>query len=657
MILFGKNVSNASILITAFGIIASIIIRSPNIIIISASIFILYELFTPLLSTKVFDSKVFSSVLIFFCYIILLQCSVLISWVINHNFPLTNTPALLLIIILIIYYYNYLISHNKTKLINFAKTPKNITIVDIISLVLAAGICLTILLAPLIQNPGSDATSTIAMSLVNGNVDDAAHLGLVNDHLQFNRGVLFGSDAQNTRNNGFYPVGWHSISAILIKTLCPSIATGSESLLAYGIQKLFWSLMMFYLLLRSSFVVFKFAVGDKLKLSSLYWLSVSTTLLACTFLLPIIREGFYSLFPQLITVLLAIPILIQICTDKDRYKIVPILLLIFIGGCLSWLLPLPAFGLALLSILIWLVWDKKPKATLQNFGTIIKQNLPIIFILATATIIQVIVMISNKSEGTVSFIQGIILDGGITKYSSKFFMFIIIGFLVCVLFANDRSKKNMHILLSLSSSILLFCIFIYLLQMGYIGRSVYYYFKILDILILSVIPFSAVGVGILIQKICGTNKVALGLSLTTMALGSMLLIVGPNTSAIAYAGGYRDFPGNVSKSLYDELKNDINQNDYSNKKNVFYYVPGVEAYVQNEVANMLAKSNKPDSPCFNAIRKFIWWSPAINNLLSEINKQCAGYQTDIVTDKNNFDAFSQAVIVSGLAKSITIKTY
>lgn len=657
MIFARKLISNVSILIIVFAIIASIILGSPNIIIISVSILILNKLFSPLLSSIVLDSKVYSSILIFFCYIILLQCSVLISWAINHNFPLTYIPMLSLIIILIIYYYNYFITRSKTKHIKFAKDLKKINVADIISLTIATGVCLTILLAPLIQNPVSDTKSTIAMSLVNGNVDDAAHIGLVNDYIQFNRAVLFGSDAQNTRNTGFYPVSWHSISAMFIKILYPSITTGSESLLAYGIQKLFWSFLMFFLLIRSSFVMFKFAIGDRLKPIFIYWLTGSTTLLSCIFLLPIVREGFYSLFPQLVTSMLAIPLLIQVCVEKSKFKIIPIILLVFIGGCLSWLLPLPAFGIALISVLIWLVWDKKIKIIAQNLFNVIKQNTIIIVVLLTAVIAQLLIMFSNKADGSVSFVQGIILDGGITQYSSEFYLFIIVGFLTCIFFAKSKAKKNIYMLLSLPLSILLFCIVIYLLQMIYIGRSAYYFYKIIDILISIIIPFSAVGMGIIIQKICGVNNTKLITALTTIVLGITFIVVGPKISAIAYAGGYRDFPNDVSGSIYNKLSSEITQEHYTDKKSIFYYVPGPESFVQNEVANMLAKSNAPDSDCFNKIRLFLWQSPPIDSLLLEIDKQCPNYSAVIVTDKKNFDIFYKATININLSKSITIQTY
>ena len=655
------RISNKTIITLALLVILSIILKSVNLIIIAISLNVAYRLLSPRISEKVFDSKLFLSTLIFFSYIILLQCTVLVSWLLSKNYSLSFTPLLLLVILLVMYSYDYFINKKEAR-ISLAKTNKKIfNIQDILSLLTAVIIVGIIVIPPLSLKP-EYAKPTSIMSLIAGNVDDASHLSLLNDSLQFDRGIMFKSDVDGkTRNGDFYPAGWSSISAILIKTFCPNIKTGSESLVAYAIQKLFWFFILLYLLTRVSFSTYGFISNSKQNASSRIWITASSLFLSYILLLPIFKEGFYSFLPQLIATALALPIIIQLVKEKDEqksYRALTLLFVICIGGCLSWLLPLPAFLLTTAIVVISLAINNRISTTIKNILDIIKDNFIILLLLSLATLTQIHTMISNHSDSSTSFISGLLIKGGITTYDKTFYIFLLIGFLASLIFASNKAKKNIYILLSLIVSLLLFCTFIYTLQISYLGKNEYYYYKTLDILTLAVIPFCITGFYLVIKKIIGEkDKIIMTIFLSIIILAAIIQIIGLDAPTLSFARGYRAFSSQIDNSLINELNSNISQDNYFNKRYTFYYTPGVDYYFQNEVANMMARSNSIDSNCFESIRHSIWKSPSINQLLDTATQECNGYKIDIVTNPTSLKSFKDATDSMGLSNSITIKSY
>ena len=655
------RISNKTIITLALLVILSIILKSVNLIIIAISLNVAYRLLSPRISEKVFDSKLFLSTLIFFSYIILLQCTVLVSWLLSKNYSLSFTPLLLLVILLVMYSYDYFINKKEAR-ISLAKTNKKIfNIQDILSLLTAVIIVGIIVIPPLSLKP-EYAKPTSIMSLIAGNVDDASHLSLLNDSLQFDRGIMFKSDVDGkTRNGDFYPAGWSSISAILIKTFCPNIKTGSESLVAYAIQKLFWFFILLYLLTRVSFSTYGFISNSKQNASSRIWITASSLFLSYILLLPIFKEGFYSFLPQLIATALALPIIIQLVKEKDEqksYRALTLLFVICIGGCLSWLLPLPAFLLTTAIVVISLAINNRISTTIKNILDIIKDNFIILLLLSLATLTQIHTMISNHSDSSTSFISGLLIKGGITTYDKTFYIFLLIGFLASLIFASNKAKKNIYILLSLIVSLLLFCTFIYTLQISYLGKNEYYYYKTLDILTLAVIPFCITGFYLVIKKIIGEkDKIIMTIFLSIIILAAIIQIIGLDAPTLSFARGYRAFSSQIDNSIINELNSNISQDNYFNKRYTFYYTPGVDYYFQNEVANMMARSNSIDSNCFESIRHSIWKSPSINQLLDTATQECNGYKIDIVTNPTSLKSFKDATDSMGLSNSITIKSY
>ncbi len=640
-------------------LLISVLLQSANIIIIAVSLCLTYQLILPLTNKKVFDSKIFTSVLVLFCYLILLQCTVLISWLISHNFPLNATPLLMLVLLLAMSIFNKYFSQKKVVSIDHKLPHATFNIKDLVAITVPFMVCGVILIAPLREASGYN-TQVLTMSLANGNVDDAAHIAIINDHIQFNRGIQIKSDAVGkTRNGGFYPAGWHSASAVIITSISPNIKVGIESLLAYGIQKLFWFFVMFYLFIRSCFALYALADDRKMKSSSFIMISGLSSLLGCIFLIPIIREGFYSFIPQLIAALLALTILAQVCVEgklKGPRGSLPLLFIVCIGGCLPWLLPLPAFMAATLLTLYFATKGGTLRESLSGLWAAVKDNAALIIFLGLALLTQLYVMSQNDSTESVSFITGIVQNGGIAKYNEMFYIFACLGFISFLVLCNKHAKKSISALLSLAMTLAFYCIIFYLIQMICVGMITYYFYKVLDILIVFVLPLSIIGIDLLLRKTFDNEHINLGLTVPFTILAFSFLCIGPELKTLSYSGGFREISTNTDVSLYEVLGNELSEENYHKESYVFYYTPTFERGLENELANMIAKTNMYDGKCFNDTRRYIWKTPTIEDLITSIDKKCSGHNVTIVTDNFFQTTFEKAVISKGLQNTITIKS-
>jgi len=659
--LFIKSKIPYQIFIGMVVIILSLILRSINLFIIALSLVILYKMLSQKINKTIFNSKLFAITLILFSYIVLLQCAVLISWVINRNFPLSWTPLLLLGFILIMLFYNYLFIKKRPETKTTQEHYKLLNVQDILSLVVASIILGLVVLPPITQTP--DYTKSAALiSIVNGNSDDPSHIGLINDGLHFDRGVTYESDSESkVRMDGFYPAGWPSISAVLTKAFYPTAEAGLSGLVAYAVQKLFWFFVLIYLLTRVSFATFQF-IGDRShKTTPLFWVSTASFLLSYIFLIPIFQYGFYSLFPQLIAVLLVIPAIFQLSEEReggDTYNSLPLILILILGGCLSWFLPLPAFLLTALLIMVTLAKSRKIHTTMMSIYTLIKENLMLLVILLMAIITQLYVMLSNHHGNEISFLKGILLDGGIAKYNNNFYLFMGIGFLAGLLLANKKAVKYINLIFYLMIPILFFSALIYIIQMTNINKNAYYYYKMVAIFTITTIPFCIAGYSLIINRIVGNKNITLVATLSIILFLTSFLTIGIDSSTLRYSSGERYLTHKMDNVVLNELSKNITQGNYFKKRYTFYYIPNPAYIKQNTVMGMMVKSNELNTPCFN----YILWTvlpkiPPINQLLNDFTQSCNGYNITIVTDVANQSPFEQAVKNMGLSGSINIKSY
>lgn len=325
---------------------------------------------------------------------------------------------------------------------------------------------------------------------------------------------------------------------------------------------------------------------------------------------------------------------------------------------MSWLLPLPAFSLAAFLIFLSMTINKNISLTMKNMLFVIKENAFIIALLSIAVLFQYYSMISVHDESSMTFLSGILMGGGITTYDKFFYVFICLGFLASLFLANKSSKRNIQLILSLVLSLALYCTYIFVIQLLYMTKNEYFYFKTLDILTVISVPFCITGFGIIIEKITEVgNNLATSFAISIIIMASLVQLLGLEVSTLSFARGYRAFSSQIDHSMLDELNSNVSQLNFNNKRYSLYYVPDTNFYFQNEVANMMAKSNSPDSNCFTSMRHSIWKTPPIDELLNVVIQECSGYHFNIITNKPSVNSFEAAVNRMGLSNIVTIKSY
>lgn len=647
------NAKQIKIVITIAIVVASIALHSLNIAIIAASIYSVNSLLLSTINPTIFNTKIFKYILIIFSYVILLQCSVLIAWLIDKNFQLDIIPLLLLVVLALWRAYNYLMigkrsprylqANNSAKLLNFR---------DIISILIALTIIGVVTLPPIIRCDEGQRFGCFLVSNTSNSSDDASHLSFINNHIQFNRGIIYKSDASGKiRANDFYPATWSSVNAIIIKTASPEISPGANTLLAYVVLKIFWLFVISYLITRVAFTAFT-AFNKQRKQSDIPIIAMSL-FLNFLFILPLSEEGAFSFMPQLISVLLFVPLLIQFGLQKDyRSSLMPVLL-IGVGGCLAWLLALPALTLVSLVIAIILVKNNS-SVKLKNIVLIVKDNAPILIILYAAIITQIFLMFNNHGAGSESFANGIIIPGGKVMRSDLFYIYILTGPIMCYLSANKSQIKQLRPTLLLIASLVTYCAFIFMAQNILTGSSSYYYYKILDVLIYAILPFCIACYAMILSKITNSKKrLSMIISALIFVLLSWQIIEFGSSGRLYYAAGNRAIPSNISKVIIKELTGRMSIKNYNKKEyTLLYAYPNISA--QNKHATKLILSNKPRSDCADYMVSTIYSAPSIDYVLSSIDRYCKGYSINIVTNKASYDGFRKVITDSKLADRITL---
>ncbi len=237
------------------------------------SLILTHRIFDNWLDPFIFDTKLTRALLTPFFYLLILQCVALFVWLISRNFPLDMAAQVCGLFLLLLYIISYRYNKGgKPGQISGSRRPI-INSSDYVSFGIAVTITCAVALLPIYAGGLSNKSSLL--NLVNGNVDDAAHIALLNDRLHFNRGILYHADiAGQTRNPAPYPIGWHSANAVVIKATYPSIKPGTQTLGAYIVSKVFWFFILVFVFVKTIFVFLKFFRNDeKQPLSSMPWIN------------------------------------------------------------------------------------------------------------------------------------------------------------------------------------------------------------------------------------------------------------------------------------------------------------------------------------------------------------------------------------------------
>lgn len=642
--------------------LVSIYIYSAPLAFIFLSFFLTSHLISPIISKyKSLDSSIARLAITIVIYTVLLQSIILLSWALSREFPLTLTPLLYTaILILILIYRNVFFKKLPFKNIP-AKTPF-INISDIVSAGVALLFSLFMIAAPLYQN-GLHQKSNL-LSIINTSTDDANHAMMINDRLQFNRGVFL--NISNENNNrleslSFYPAGWHSFNALLIKALNPNIEPGLASLLAYGLTKVVWSAFSIFLFTKSIFLVYYTFIKRANRSIALYtFVSIAALLSVYWLITDIFNVGFYSFIPQFFSTSAFLILLLASLSseEKPKYDTIALLTVIALGGSLSWILVLPIFAFFMIAWLL-LSYRKNYSQIVKVLSVSLLRNLPFYSIVVLATLLQLLVM--SKSTHAIPFTEAISLPGRIAIYSQTS-VYVLCAGLVISLVVKDVVKKKMEYPYLLIGLGLVYCFALYIIQITTVHEPRYYFFKAMYVPLALIVPFAILGFTLLLLDIQKKSSAILtGVSLTLLVVAS-LFIISPNPNSeptYEYFTGIRPLTALDNESIYNELKHSPIEK-YDSKEITLYFDD--QRKLHNDLSIMLARTNKINSECFTNARaaitelSLIKLPEPIPRMMETLKPHCLdkNFKIRLIVPEKNVSLYDKSLDDIGFRDSITV---
>jgi len=620
--------------------------------IIIFSIYLLYQVFVPYLDHRLFSSLIMRIFVLLFCYVSILQVLFLVAWLVYKETPMTVVPVLGLLAITI-FWLSSGKSHKNSVSLKWQKK----------SLRYYAPVIVSLLFIFALVTPSLFKSGGSIISAVNGNVDDAAHISVLNDKLYSNRAITYHTTKNdNLRSYGQYPLQWHPVNAVFIKAFYPSIKPGTDMLFAYAISKIFWLFVLAVIFAEATYGIYSFFSSRKIEPSSFMWASFGILAFQFILLTDTYKEGFYSFIPQLIAAVISLLMLLQLSSkpkpSNSKQWAMSLLLfsIISIGGSLSWLLVLPAFALMVGLTVGLTIKEQGTKKTLFLFSGSYKQHI-FVYLLLLVSLGAQLLIISGDSVVSVGngFLNGIMLNGGITKYPEIFYCAFLVGFFTLFMFLKSRHSKSINYILAGLLSIAGFACLIYLLQVFTIGKTSYYFYKTLNIILIMVAPLSIIGVGYFISYIkkrygnLTSMFVALSIPMTLLLLlGLNVASQPPAVARSSYLAGERITSSTVNNLVYKELLS----SKYDDKHLTFFYTPGI--LDQNDLPTLLLKTNKPSSECFEAVRISIILHTEFDEFIKAAKAPCNDYSLEFITSKNNVLNYQSIVSDFKLSDKITI---
>ena len=647
-----------TIIIIACAVLLSTLV-SIQVPLLLLSLYITYKLLSPHLSIKLFQSTVSRVVAALIVYVSLLQCLFLVVWLIAKDTSLLSIPLIGVLVLLIVW---LLVRFNKKNVVT-SKPVRFILKRDVASILIAL-LMVTIVTIPSLAAAGVDKKSSI-ISMANGNVDDAAHVGLLNDKIDSDRAITYHTSANdNLRSYGQYPPGWHSLNAMLIKSFSPGFQSGTDSLYAYAITKVFWFFILVLTFAQVTFTLSSLLIQSGARRIFNAWLCIGLLFFSLILFTDAFKEGFYSFLPQLITALFSLVVLAQMSLRKTEDEKgwgndLLLLSIICLGGSLSWLLVLPAFGLIILLVVAAKIIHDGIKNGIALTLRTLRRHAVAFGFLSTSLLVQVYLISRDSSSGSsVTFLQGIMLNGGISQYPVLLYSLLAGGLLLLISLGSRRLSRQLGYVLIGLSALFAFTVCIYLLQIYVIDKNAYYYFKTLNIATTMTAPLAIIGVGMLIAYIHNQRGKVPALALLVFIPTFLVLFVGiniavnpPPVSRTNYLKGARMITPTINESVYKELQS----SEYNDKNLVFYYTPG--HLDQNDIPTLLLKTNKPASRCFDDIRLSIIIHTEFSDYLKAVKNSCDGHKITFVTSPAYVSPYRKQVANDDLSSQVDIITY
>lgn len=631
---------------TVLLLLASFIFKSINLPIIVLSIYFIYTASERFLDVTLFDTKFYKLLVSFFIYTLLLGALVASTTLIIPSFPLSLYPVALLVIVGLPQIINKVVNKNASKKQSMAsKNIKNYNLLDGLAIIISVLVIAVTILPPYIHSGFSKKN---VISAVYGGVDDTVHLALINDRVQFDKGVFL-DKSLNVRasDKTSYPAAWHSANAAIVQSLLPAKQSGLTHLVAYIGLKVVWYGVMLFLIARLAFKILR----HYLKASNRVAYATMPIALLITGTLGITQffYGFFGFFPQIIALILLTSLLLQLL-EKPLLRsetLVLLCILAMVGGT-TWILLLPALGLSIAGAMLFarpsvLYWVGILKVSFVKYW--------VLYCLSLLTVIQTL-WLAGFSEESVSFMNDIVLGGGVAVYTLWFYLLLLVG-VVSFFYRNSKAKNAITKLFVIISILLLVtALSILTLQLISVGEPRYYFYKTMTALCLVVAPICIAGFGALITKYATRPSVTILLSCLTIVVAGVLIGKQPSktTDLASYLNGIRPYSTQIRDDVYTALKN--SSSEQYGKQSYRFYVNNTNQ-MESFYTTMLAKSEQPGSTCFFEVRKTIVQSLAIDQVVRNAVTNCKSETVTIVTPESN------RILVANMAipKSISFQYY
>lgn len=654
--------SRGSLTILSLAILAMIYSIQLGFIVISIAL--CYSILRNVLNRLGFNTVVTQSFITLTVYIIILQACVIAVWALYREFPLDKVVIVMTFGLLLTYLYRVAlvqVEQPVTTRIPIADSR------DVVSLIVALAIGILMVIPPMLIT-GTDLKSNL-LGVINNSVDDANHAMMINDRIQFNRGVFHGIkavDDNRIETLSFYPAGWHSANAIVIQSLKPDIQLGLPSLFAYGINKLFWFVILVFAFMRLIFYMYDKAFKqDRLGKWALVFVSTAGVIGSYWVLVDIFNIGFYSFFPQLISVILFAIVIIHSdnLDDKSQYEAIALLAMLAIGGSLSWILVLPILAVALLCYLYIHTPGRSSKTRLYNSLRFLiasfLRHLPLYLLIVVAVLLQLYIM--SRSSHSVPFIEAISMTGRISIYNQAAVLVLSFG-LILFFVLTKTAQKSAQALSGFLAISAVFCFALYMLQITNVYEPRYYFYKALYVFIVVAVPMAIIGFLGLLLKIRTTS------SHTTMIFCSILVVVGtiymisPNPSAeptYQYIRGIRPLSPVDNKSIYNELAVNTLPRYYDKTATIYF---DENRQLHDNLSNLLVRTNKKANDCFYAMRakveelSFSKQQEPMDEMMKPARHYCFenGYTLRLIVDDASLERYQKAINTMGLSHSVNL---
>ena len=213
---------------------------------------------------------------------------------------------------------------------------------------------------------------------------------------------------------------------------------------------------------------------------------------------------------------------------------------------------------------------------------------------------------------------------------------------------NKKFSYKLKIPTILLGSILLLSSIVYFIQITKIGQTAYYYYKIMSVAMIIILPLAIVGYSFglewLTKKINYTSKTIILISIIFIMLIIPQLT---DTQSFRYWIGDRVVSSALNESIYQHIRRISNTKHYFDGNYTFYYLANEP--LQSAIGTMMLKASKPDSSCFNVVNYSVNIRMSLPFDTQSIGAACTnGYHVTIITDP------TYSIILQGEVKSANL---